>query len=87
MIDRRKSKRIIVQIGATVAVTAAVPMTDLSQNFASGPERLSALRAAAAAELIELVTTTGDGSPQRIDQNRLAQGGSFDKSITFDKQP
>jgi hypothetical protein len=87
MVGRQKSKRIMVQIGATVAVAAAVPMTDLSQNLGSGPERLSALRAAAAAELIELVATSSDGSPQN-GKSRLAQGGgSFDKSITFDKQP
>jgi hypothetical protein len=85
MVERCRPPSRIFQVGAAAAIAIVAPMTDLSLIAGAGPEKLSALREAAAAGSIELMTRASDGSLKPLDRDWVAQGGNFDRGAPFDK--
>lgn len=82
----RKRGCFALQIGAAIAVTAMVPISDFAANATTPVEKLAALRAAASSGKLELLYRAQDGTLSPIDQQAPFEEG-FDRDATIVQPP
>lgn len=83
--EERGSQRLVFQLGAALAVTALVPVSELVPTSATQVERLSALREAAQAGCLTLLCRGHGGSYTTVVRHQLAQ--TFDRALDESPKP